>query len=116
MWPEIQDCIDKNKHELRVTGKALQTRLEELDGSVPEALGATGPLFTFVELSGCSGLTHLHANVSLMTNLHGKKTLAAADNDSCRVRARCSARWSYGSWRLVVGDCNLLSTEPISAC
>lgn len=85
MWPEIQDCIDKNKHELRVTGKVLQTRLEESDGSVPEALGATGPLFTFVELSACAGLTQLPGSVSLMTNLHGESTLVAASIYSSRA-------------------------------
>lgn len=71
MWDEVQDCVQKNKHELRITGKALEKRLEDSDGRVPESVCATGPLFTFVELSSCAGLTQLPNNVDLMTNLHG---------------------------------------------
>lgn len=71
-WPEIQACVDNNKHELRVTGKTLEKRLEETNGAVPEQLCATGPLLTFAELSGCPQLISLPANIGLMTNLHGE--------------------------------------------
>jgi ferritin-like protein len=69
MWPEIQACVDNNKHELRVTGKTLEQRLEESNGKVPEQLPS---FLTFAELSGCRQLTELPQSLGQVTQLHGE--------------------------------------------
>jgi ferritin-like protein len=69
MWPEIQACVDNNKHELRVTGKTLEKRLEESNGKVPEQLPS---FLTFAELSGCTQLTELPQSLGQVTQLHGE--------------------------------------------
>ncbi|KAF8065610.1 Lrrc47 [Scenedesmus sp. PABB004] len=76
MWPEIQAAIDGSRHELRLTGKALDKRLEEDGASAPPealstALDAKGvPLFTFIELSGSPLLKALPASIGALLNLH----------------------------------------------
>ncbi|WIA16309.1 hypothetical protein OEZ86_007801 [Tetradesmus obliquus] len=67
MWPEVQACVDNNKHELRVTGKTLEQRLEESSGKVPEQLPS---FLTFAELSGCAQLTELPQSLGQVTQLH----------------------------------------------
>lgn len=73
-WPEVQDCIDKKKHEVRITGATLAKRLEESDSgssSVPEEFCTDlGPLLTFLELSGTSSLTSLPSSINVMHQLH----------------------------------------------
>eukprot|EP00775_Hariotina_reticulata_P002001 gene2001-2323_t len=75
-WPEVQDCIDKKKHEVRITGATLAKRLEESDSGsssscVPdEFCTELGPLLTFLELSGTPNLTSLPSSINVMHQLH----------------------------------------------
>jgi hypothetical protein len=87
MWPEIQACVDNNKHELRVTGKTLEKRLEESNGKVPEQLPS---FLTFAELSGCTQLTELPQSLEQVTQLHGEsgaRSRGGSSNNSSGVAA-----------------------------
>jgi hypothetical protein len=85
MWPEIQACVDNNKHELRVTGKTLEKRLEESSGKVPEQLPS---FLTFAELSGCAQLTELPQSLGQVTQLHGERG-ARCRSSSSRQSSGC---------------------------
>jgi hypothetical protein len=72
-WPEVQECLSKKKHEVRITGATLVKRLEESDNSssVPEDFCTDlGPLLTFLELSGAPPLTALPSSINAMHQLH----------------------------------------------
>ena len=69
MWPELQDCLDKGKHTVKVSGAALQNRIEESGSLEANDLKLLGANVTSLELSKCPLLTSLPDSVSDLTAL-----------------------------------------------
>lgn len=74
MWPEVEEAANKKRHEIRLTGKKLEQRLEEAPDGLEE-LAVACPFLTFVDLSECPSLEALPANFSQLQQLHEFKSI-----------------------------------------
>jgi hypothetical protein len=75
MWPEVEEAVNKKRHEIRLTGKKLVQRLEEAPEGLEE-LATACPHLTFIDLSDAgASLDAIPANFSQLVQLHELKCI-----------------------------------------